>query len=186
MSTYLDTDRLVLRQLVEADVAALVELDHDPEVRRFVEDGETVDAEYALALVREAQRWYGRSEVFGFWAAIERDSAGFLGWFHLRPHHGAPASEPELGYRLVRRSWGKGYATEGSRALIDAAFSSGTVERVVAETMAVNVGSRRVMEKCGMSLVREFHAEWPVRIDGDEHGDVEYAITHTEWLATRQ
>ncbi len=42
--------------------------------------------------------------------------------------------------------------------------------------MAVNVASRRVMEKSGLTLVRTFHQEWPDRIDGDEHGDVEYAL----------
>jgi RimJ/RimL family protein N-acetyltransferase len=51
--------------------------------------------------------------------------------------------------------------------------------------MAVNAASRRVMEKTGLRYVRTFHAEWPDRIDGDEHGDVEYAITRQEWAATR-
>ena len=54
-----------------------------------------------------------------------------------------------------------------------------------AETMAVHRGSSRVMEKAGMRHVRSFHAEWPVRIPGDEHGDVEYAITRSEWEADR-
>ena len=51
--------------------------------------------------------------------------------------------------------------------------------------MAVNIGSRRVMEKAGMRLVRTFRAEWPVRIQGDEEGDVEYAITLDEWQTAR-
>ena len=82
-------------------------------------------------------------------------------------------------------AWGSGVATEVSAALIDHGFTVLDVERVRAETMAVNVGSRRVMEKVGMRLVREFHADWPVRIDGDEHGEVEYAITRDEWLSSR-
>lgn len=49
--------------------------------------------------------------------------------------------------------------------------------------MVVNNASWRVMEKSGMRRVRLFHADWPVKIDGDEHGDVEYAITREEWLA---
>jgi RimJ/RimL family protein N-acetyltransferase len=52
---------------------------------------------------------------------------------------------------------------------------------VYAETMAVNRGSRRVMEKSGLRLVRTFHQSWPDRIEGDEHGDVEYALTRAEW-----
>ena len=120
---------------------------------------------------------------FGF----EKATGDFLGWFHLRPSPDHPvADEPELGYRLRRASWGQGYATEGSRALIDRAFAELGASRVFAETMAVNTASRRVMEKTGLRLVRTFHADWPVRIPGDEHGDVEYAITRDEWEADRR
>ena len=69
--------------------------------------------------------------------------------------------------------------------MIDKGFSEFGVERVNAETMAVNVGSRRVMEKAGLRYVRTFDAEWPVPIPGDEEGDVEYAITRAEWEADR-
>ena len=87
----------------------------------------------------------------------------------------------ELGYRLHRSAWGKGYATEGSRALVDLAFRELGADLVIADTMAVNTASRRVMEKSGLRYVRTFHADWPVSIPGDEHGDVEYAITRDEW-----
>ncbi len=62
------------------------------------------------------------------------------------------------------------------------AFGDPQVERVLAETMAVHAASRRVMEKAGMRRVRDFRADWPDRIPGDEHGDVEYAIERREWL----
>jgi RimJ/RimL family protein N-acetyltransferase len=105
----------------------------------------------------------------------------FLGWFHLRPPEGAPVDEPELGYRLRRSAWGQGYATEGSRALIHKAFSELGARRVFAETMAVNSASRRVMEKAGLRLVRTFRRPWPDPIEGDEHGEVEYALSKAEW-----
>jgi RimJ/RimL family protein N-acetyltransferase len=79
--------------------------------------------------------------------------------------------------------WGQGYASEGSRALVDKAFRELGVDRVYAETMAVNTASRRVMEKAGLRYLRTFHADWPDRIPGDEHGDVEYALTRDEWTA---
>ena len=82
---------------------------------------------------------------------------------------------------LRRSAWGKGYATEGSRALVRMAFTELAARRVYAETMAVNQGSRRVMEKGGLRLVRTFRQPWPDRIEGDELGDVEYALTRTEW-----
>jgi RimJ/RimL family protein N-acetyltransferase len=55
------------------------------------------------------------------------------------------------------------------------------VQRVFAETMAVNLASRRVMEKAGLRLVRTFHQPWPDHIDGEEHGDVEYALRKADW-----
>ena len=72
-----------------------------------------------------------RRRATGFWAAIERATGAFLGWFHLRPHPEDPHDEPELGYRLVRRGVGRGYATEGSRALVDKAFAELGARRVV-------------------------------------------------------
>jgi RimJ/RimL family protein N-acetyltransferase len=86
---------------------------------------------------------------------------------------------------LKRSAWGKGYATEGSRALIDNAFGELGARRVYAETMAVNTASRRVMEKAGLKFVRSFLQPWPDPIPGDEHGDVEYALTREEWERTR-
>lgn len=62
----------------------------------------------------------------------------------------ASPNEVELGYRLHKAAWGKGYATEGSRALIDKGFAEHGVERVAAFMMVVNVASRRVMEKAGL------------------------------------
>ncbi len=87
----------------------------------------------------------------------------------------------ELGYRLRRSAWGKGYATEASRALIEKGFRELGVQRVFAFTMVVNTASRRVMEKAGLKFVRVVHQAWPVRIPGDEHGDVEYALARGEW-----
>ena len=90
--------------------------------------------------------------------------------------------EVELGYRLRKSFWGKGYATEGSRALIDKGFAELGVQRVAAFTMVVNVASRRVMEKAGLTpRTRTFHQPWPDYIEGEEEGDVEYALLRSEW-----
>lgn len=86
----------------------------------------------------------------------------------------------ETGYRLRRSAWGKGFATEGSRALIQKGFTEFGVQRVVASTMTVNVASRRVMEKAGLKFVRTFQ-DWPEVIEGSEEGDVEYALSKAEW-----
>jgi RimJ/RimL family protein N-acetyltransferase len=183
---FLVTERMVLRRFTVADVDLVVELDADPEVMRFITGGvatsrEEIEQDYLPAWLS----YYGRFDGYGFWAAIERSTDEFLGWFHLRPPPQAPPDHPELGYRLRRAAWGQGLATEGARALIDVAFEKYGAQRVNAETMAVNTGSRRVMEKSGLALVRSFTQEWPHRIDGEEHGDVEYALTRQDWLAAR-
>jgi RimJ/RimL family protein N-acetyltransferase len=83
--------------------------------------------------------------------------------------------------RLRSSAWDKGYATEGSRALVHKAFTELGAKRVVAGTMAVNVRSRRVMEKAGLTLVRTVHQDWPDSIDGEDDGDVEYALHKADW-----
>jgi len=182
MRVFLETERLLLRRFTESDVANLHDLDGDPEVMRFVNGGKPVSRD----VIREETlprflRAYERFEGFGVWAAIERSTGEFVGWFEFYPRkHGSP-EEVELGYRLRRSAWGKGYATEGSRAVIRKGFTELGVQRVVAETMAVNAASRRVMEKAGLKFVRTFHQDWPERIEGDEYGDVEYALTKADW-----
>jgi len=186
MQVFLETDRLILRRFTADDADLLVELDADPEVMRYINGGEpTSRAEVVDEVLPAFLGYYKRYPGYGFWAAIEKSTGEFLGWFHFRPKEGGFADEPELGYRLQRSAWGQGYATEGSRALIDKGFAEFGVQRVFAETMAVNTGSRRVMEKSGLRFVRTFHAQWPVRIPGDEHGDVEYALDRDEWEQDR-
>jgi RimJ/RimL family protein N-acetyltransferase len=182
MQVFLETDRMVLRRFTEADVDNLVELDSDPAVMRYINGGTpTPRDEIEHAILPHFLSYYERFAGYGFWAAIERSTGRFLGWFHLRPPIGGDDDEPELGYRLRASAWGRGYGTEGSLALIRKAFADLGARRVFAGTMAVNVASRRVMEKAGLKYVRTFHQEWPVRIEGDEFGDVEYALDRAEW-----
>lgn len=179
----LETGRLVMRRFRPDDVDLLVELDSDPEVMHFITGGlptprEEIEREVLPVFLTHHDHHRG----YGFWAAVEKDAEQFVGWFHLRPGPGAAPDEPELGYRLRRSAWGRGLATEGSRVLVDLAFTELGARRVLAETMAVHVASRRVMENAGMTLVRTFHQDWPYRIEGEQLGDVEYAITRAAWL----
>ena len=185
MHVYLETERLWLRRFTEADADLLYELDGDPDVMRFLTGGpgtprEEIERDYLPAFMR----YYERGDRYGFWAAIEKASGDFLGWFHLRPLPGAPDDEPELGYRLRRAAWGKGYGTEGARALVRRAFAELGARRVIASTAAANIGSRRVMEKSGLELVRAYRIVFPDLFNGEEQEDVEYALTQDEW--TRQ
>lgn len=186
MQIFLETERLLLRRFTPHDIDNLVELDGDPEVMRFINGGRpTSRAEIENDLLPAFLAYYERYPGYGFWAAVEKSSCQFVGWFHFRPPEGASSDEVELGYRLRRSAWGNGYATEGSRALIEKGFTELGVRRVVASTMVVNVASRRVMEKSGLRFVRAFRQPWPDHIEGEEQGDVEYALLRSEWEQAR-
>lgn len=183
MAVHVETTRLTLRRFTPDDIDVLVALDNDADVMRFVNNGAGVERSEVMETLDEWIAAYDDRPGFGFWAADDKQTGDFIGWFHFRSRADGRATEAELGYRLRREHWGRGLATEGSRALIDKGFEDLDIERVLAETMSVHAASRRVMEKAGLRLVRHFCADWPVAIPGDEHGDVEYAIDRAQWEA---
>ena len=105
------------------DADLLFELDNDPVVMRYVNGGVPVSRDEIVNETLPAfLSYYERFPGYGFWAAIEKQSGRFLGWFHFRPGPDAGPLEPELGYRLHQAAWNQGFATEGSRALINMGF----------------------------------------------------------------
>ena len=113
----------------------------------------------------------------------------FIGLMMLPPAHGPDQPDDptvtDLGYRLVRRYWRKGLASEASRALLRHAFDTVGQSRVIAQTMAVNTGSRRVMEAIGMRYVRTYFPPWDDPLPGADLGEVEYEMTRAMWEASR-
>ena len=84
---------------------------------------------------------------------------------------------------LLPEAWGLGYATEGATALVRHGFTVLDLGLIAATTMTLNMASRRVLEKTGLSLVRTFLTAWPSYIEGAEHGDVVYGVARATWLA---
>jgi RimJ/RimL family protein N-acetyltransferase len=173
-----------MRQFTEDDVDNLFNLNSDPEIMRYLTGGgPTPSEEIRDQIIPFHLGVYDQLDRLGTWAAESTATGEFLGWFHFRPGPDGDITNIDLGYRLRRSSWNKGYATEGSRALIRMGFTDLGVGRVFAHTMTVNTASRRVMEKCCLTLVRTIQYEGPYVIEGDEHGEVEYALTKPEWEA---
>lgn len=174
MRIRLQTPRLVLREFTEADAADLFALDADPEVMRYVGPYALGDVEAYRERIRTLNiPYYAAHPGFGVWAAAEMAGGAFLGWFLLRDalayrfgaEAGFRAGDVELGYRLRRPAWGKGYATEGSKALVRQAFGGSGVCRVVAAALEPNAASVRVLEKAGLRRTGAFpvpHFEQPV------------------------
>ncbi len=187
-TSYLRTERVTLRPFAPSDADLLVELDSDPAVMRYLSGGEPTAPE----LVRERDlpsvlagydRWAGR---FGLFAAYETAGGAFLGWFCLRPERDGPLDEVELGYRLRRAAWGRGYATEVSSALLARAFTDLDVRVVWGATMALNRPSQRVMEKAGMTVAHTLPTpEDMLAVEGAELGGYRYEITREQWEQRR-
>jgi RimJ/RimL family protein N-acetyltransferase len=193
MEPVLVTDRLALRQFTPADAGNLLDLDGDPAVMRFLTGTTRTLAEIESQVLPGFLAYYQQHENFGFWAADTRSDGQFIGWFGLRPvtpaataiehwpDSAGDTSVVSLGYRLRQTAWGRGYATEGARALVSRAITELGVEEIVATTMAVNTGSRRVLEKAGLAYTRTVYLDFPDPLPGNEHGDVEYRLHRRDY-----
>ena len=181
----LHTGRLRLVPLAEQHLDYEVELDSDPEVMRYVGNGTARAPDEVAGYHRRRLATAERAAGFGFWAGFTAER--FVGWWILeppdRPDQGPVTGQAALGYRLLRRYWRQGLASEGARELLRHGFADLGLHRIFAETMAVNEASRATMASIGLRYVRTFTADWEEPIAGSEHGEVEYAITRDEWLA---
>lgn len=145
----LETERLVLRQWREEDLEPFADLNADAQVREFflktlsVAESNDMFAKYSAALAERG---------WGMWALEEKHSSHFIGVVGLQvPGVDMPVSPcVEIAWRLAVPYWGKGYATEAARCVLDFAFSALKLAEVVAFTTLQNRRSQAVMEKLGM------------------------------------
>ena len=195
----LRTDRLLLVPLADRHLELEVELDSDPEVMRYI-GGRARSREEVVASHARRMALAGRVDGLGFWMAFgsggdvpgatpppTEDDGEFVGLLMLPPAHGPDQPDDptvsDLGYRLVRRFWRLGLASEASRTLLRHAFEYVGQSRVIAQTLAVNAGSRGVMEAVGLRYVRTYPHQLDEPVPGAELGEVEYEMTREMWEA---
>jgi RimJ/RimL family protein N-acetyltransferase len=157
------------------DVDDVVALNADIEVMRYLDHGRPMTP--ARVLAEEMPRLMAnnrRADRLGSWVARDRGTGNFLGWFMITPVD-QPLRTVELAYRLRRRAWGRGYEIEGIRRMIEIARAA-QVSTVIATLVAVDVASRRVMEKAGLRLVQTLVGETfgPTAAAAGRH--VDYAL----------
>jgi len=148
----IETDRLRLRIICRDDLDELAGMFADPDVVKYVGDGNPPAREEAAKAVESIiAHWqkYG----FGRWIAADKANGAFIGFGGLRSLFGTP----EVVYHLTKKSWGKGFATELARAALRFGFERG-FDRIVAITQPPNTPSIHVMEKLGMQF--EKHAQY--------------------------
>ena len=181
----LETDRLLLRPLVENDWEMALETFMDPEVMKFVAD---VGSEEALAEEMKTAIRRGAGGRIGVWCVLQRETGEKLGTAILLPlpieeddtdwslvqEDRYPDADIEVGYILKRSAWGNGYATEGCRRLVQFAFEETELDEIVAVTDPRNAASQKVLRKCGLrdeGLRRAYAEECPA-----------FRISRQQWL----
>jgi len=145
----LRTERLILRAWREEDLAPLAALNADPVVMEFFPGTlSRAESDAAAAHVRAELEERG----FGLWALEVPGEAEFIGFTGLGVPRFTAHFTPcvEIGWRLAREHWGRGYASEAARAALARGFDALGLDEIVSFTAAANARSRRVMEKIGM------------------------------------
>jgi ribosomal-protein-alanine N-acetyltransferase len=155
--TMLLTERLRLRPLVSADVAALHRFYNDPEVRRYLWDNQQVTTEQVQDIVDQSQRCFAELGA-GFFAIEMIDTPGEItGFCGYRRFEGS--DQPELLYGILPEFWGQGFVTEAAKAVLDFGFRQCGMASVIAATDTPNQASVRVLQRLGMFFHerREYH-----------------------------
>lgn len=164
MKTFLETERLILREMVSSDDVGMFELDSNPEVHRFLGNKPVKNIKESQGYIENVRQQY-RDNGIGRWAVILKETNEFIGWSGIKLIKDVINNHQnfyEIGYRFIQKHWGKGYASEAGLAFVNYAFNEMKVEKLYAYADAGNVNSRHILEKLGMHYVNSFE------YDGEE------------------
>jgi ribosomal-protein-alanine N-acetyltransferase len=178
MKIFAETERLILRELVSSDDAGMFELDSDPEVHRYLGNKPVTDIEQSrkeIGLIRAQYLEHG----IGRWAVIEKSTGNFAGWSGLKLNTGERNKHSyfyDIGYRLIKKHWGKGYATESAIAALNYGFNEMELQQIYGMADVDNAGSNHVLKKIGLTFIGTFY------LDGILHDW--YKIERDEFYST--
>ena len=161
MKVVVETDRLLLRELMPADAAGMFALDSDPEVHRFLGNQPVQTLAQSQAIIEFVREQY-RANGIGRWAVELRATGEFVGWAGLKlmqePLNGHVGFH-DVGYRLIRQFWGQGFATEAARASVAYGFDVLRLPALYATADMRNLASRAILAKVGLRQAGEFDYE---------------------------
>jgi RimJ/RimL family protein N-acetyltransferase len=192
----LRSERLALVPLAPEHLVYEIELESDSEVMHYLGGPTASEAEIERAHMRRIAM-SEKVDGLGFWMAFATDTVDpdnsatpsaerFVGLMMLPPAHGPDQPDDpgvaDLGYRLARQAWGRGYGLEAARCLLAHAFETVELQRVIAQTRSDNERSRRLLTTAGLRFVRAFRS-----LDDHTDGplDVEYELTSVEWFTRK-
>jgi ribosomal-protein-alanine N-acetyltransferase len=158
METIIETERLLIREILPTDESGMFELDSDPLVHRFVGRKPVSEIEESRQVIQRIRGQYVDYGI-GRWAMVEKGTNAFIGWTgfkYITEEINDHSGYHDLGYRLCRRFWGKGYATESAKACRDHAFEKLGLQKIYAMAHVENAESLHVLEKTGLKVTGSF------------------------------
>lgn len=159
MKIFAETERLILREILPTDVDGLFELDSDPEVHKYLGNNPVTNKEQIIDVISFIRQQYIDNGI-GRWAIIDKKSNAFMGWTGLKLVTDLTNNHQnyyDLGYRIIRKYWQKGIATETALISLDYAFNTLKVDEVFAAADINNVGSNKILNKVGFKFIETFN-----------------------------
>ena len=159
MKNFAETERLVLRELLLSDAEGMFELDRDKEVHRYLGNKPIKTIQQSIDIITFVQKQYIDNGI-GRWAVIEKETNEFIGWSGLKlvqekiNNH---VNYYDIGYRLRRKFWGKGIATETSIIARDYGFQQLKLKEIYGTADSQNIASKIVLQKIGLKYIETFH-----------------------------
>lgn len=152
MHIIFQTPRLLLRQFTEADAPLILELNSDPEIVKYVHEPTLKTEEQAEKIIKDIILPQYKNNL-GRWAIHIKENNEFIGWCGLK--YLPERDEIDLGYRLMQKAWGKGYATEAAQHTLDHGFKVLNLKLITGSAHIENIASIKVLEKIGMNFINE-------------------------------
>jgi RimJ/RimL family protein N-acetyltransferase len=151
MQIILQTPRLILRQFTLDDAPLLQELNGDPEVVKYVHEPVMDSVEKATQVLKNIILPQYHLYNMGRWAVHLKDNNEFIGWCGLK----TIGNVIDLGYRFHQRNWGKGYATESAKHVVEYGFKVLHIPVITGHAHIENTASQKVLEKTGLQFIKE-------------------------------
>ncbi|MCD6066351.1 MAG: acetyltransferase, ribosomal protein N-acetylase [Bacteroidetes bacterium] len=161
MKIIIETERLILREILPTDEEAFFEMDGNPDVHKYLGNNPAKSMEDVRTMIRFICKQYIDYGI-GRWAAIEKSTGNFIGWSGLKFITEAENNQTnfhDVGYRLIPKYWGKGYATESAKAALRYGFEQMNLEEIIGTAHVENTKSRRALEKCGLTFIEKFDSK---------------------------
>lgn len=175
MKVHIETARFILRDLEPYDAQGMFDLDSDPEVHEYLGKNPIQTIEEASRIIDSVRNQYVANGI-GRWAIIDKNTKDFIGWTGLKYEQQLrkDISYYDIGYRLRKKYWGKGIATETAIEILKYGFDTLNLEEIGGLADVNNAASNRVLNKIGLRFIETFY------LDGTPHNW--YTINRSEWL----